>query len=394
MTERLYYTDSYITEFTAEVLDIISDDGNILLIFDKTAFFPGGGGQLCDKGTVNSVDITEVFERDGNIYHRIIADSIKISVGDTVCCSVDKAVRLERMRAHTGEHIVSGVAHNLFGVDNVGFHMDENCLMTVDFNKYLDNTQLNELERLANLCVLKNYEVSCRSYSVEEASELQYRSKIDFDDFVRIVDIQGVDCCACCAPHLKCTAEVGMIKILSSASHRGGVRITLICGMNVYNELALHYRQILNISSLLCSRHNEADSAVEKLVEANKQLKFRNEELRSEFLEYISESIASKDIIVEFFDRFSVDDLRNISNALAHKCGFCSFTLSGNDTVGYSYCIFSNKLNLRKLCKEFNLSLNGSGGGKGEMVQGKVNSTASEIRKFIDEMSVEDYADA
>ncbi len=393
MIELLYLKDSYQLVCDAKVTAIIEDGDGFSVVFDKTPFFVGGGGQPSDKGTANELYITEAYEAGGLIYHKLSSKGCTFSVGDTVTLGVFYKIRFERMRAHTGEHIVSGIAHNLFGVDNVGFHMDENALMTVDFNKYLNKEELQLLEFEANRCVMRNLKVSSEIFTVEKASEFDYRSKLEFQDDVRIVTIGDIDKCACCAPHLKSTGEVGLIKILSSASHRGGIRITLICGEKAYSEAEKRYRQIMNISALLCSKYDEADNAVSELIDTNKSLNYEIEQTKTKYLQHISAKISEAEVIIEFFDCFSLDELRIINNNLKSKCTI-ALLFSGNDSDGYNYSIMSEKLKLENIVREFNNSLHGKGGGRGVLVQGKVSAASSDIIKFINDMKVENYENA
>lgn len=394
MTEKLYLKDSYIFSCETVITEIIVDDTSISVAFLHTPFFAGGGGQPSDCGYVNGVYAKDAYEIDGIVYHRLNCKEFPYKVGDNVTVSVCEDIRLERMRAHTGEHILSGVAHNMFGVENVGFHMDENGLMTVDFDKYLDNSKLQLLEENANRCVMDNAEIKINTYAVDDTSQLDFRSKIDFTDDVRIVEISGVDKCACCAPHLRFTGEVGLIKILSSASHRGGVRITLICGRNSYVEFEKRYRQILDISALLCSKYDEVVESVAGLIDNNKSLKYEKEQIRNELLITCAANIQPDEVVFEFYEKLSADELRIINNALADKCKYISLLFSGNDTVGYSYCVYSDRLNLDKFARDLKNSLNGSGGGRGTMIQGKLKASKDDIVRFINEMKVENYENA
>ncbi len=394
MTEKLYLIDSYLTDYDSKILEIIEYEEYFDVIFDKTPFFPGGGGQPSDKGEVGEFCVIDSYEKDGIVYHRINNKNFFYKVGDIVKLSVYNEIRIERMRAHTGEHIISGVANNKFNVNNVGFHMDENGIMTVDFDKHLDKADLQILELEANRSVMDNRKISVITYSQKEAEEIEFRSKIDFTDDIRIVDIAGIDKCACCAPHLKSTGEVGAIKILSSCSHRGGVRLTIICGVNAYNEFQKRYEQILNISALLCARYDDADIAVAELSENNKALKYELSSLRKENLYFISESIEKSDIICKFFSDLFIDDLRIINNNLIGKFSTASFLFTESEPSKYNYCIFSDKLNLNKLVKDMNLRFNGRGGGKGVMVQGSLFAQKSELIKFVEELQVEKYENA
>ena len=394
MTDKLYLKDSYLLSVETHISEII-DEGNCLsVVFTVSPFFPGGGGQPSDSGLINEIPVIEAYEQENVIYHRLKDKNFPYSVGDIVLLSVDEKIRFERMRAHTGEHIVSGIAHNLYGAENVGFHMDENGLMTVDFDKYFDKSVLAKIEIEANKCVMADAEIKASIYSSIDIEGIEFRSKLEFKDDVRIVEINGIDRCACCAPHLKTTGEVGSVKILSSASHRGGVRITLVCGLNSYLEFQRRYRQVLDISALLCSKYDECVSCVAELIENNKKLKNEKEQIRNEFLLFIASKIQKSDIIVEFFDQMNIDDLRRINNYLTEKCGIISLLFSGSDEQGYCYCIYSDKLQLAEFFRDFKAALNGTGGGKGAILQGRVKATKNEIYRFISGMKVESYENA
>lgn len=389
MTEKLYYADSYLFDFDGKIVNVVTLENCVAIILDKTAFFPEGGGQQADTGHIGSCYIHDVIEKDGIIYH-YTKDEISFSVGDVVACSINKEKRFSRMQAHSGEHIVSGIAHSMFGVENVGFHMDD-TLMTVDFDMPLTKEQLYKIEIKANECVYADVCINANIYSCEEAGKLSYRSKLDFDESVRLIEIEGVDLCACCAPHVKRTGEIGLIKILSSISHRGGVRITLICGKDAYSDYVKKHQQTLNIAASLCAKHYETDIAVNKLIEANSTLKFSLSCQQTKYLKLIAAYVESAPLIIEFLEDMSSEELRELCNLVNKKCDYAVILLSGNDTDGYSYCIYSDNIDLKMFVKAFNSALNGKGGGKGELVQGRINATKSEINAFIIEMRIQEY---
>ncbi len=392
MTEKLYYSDSFLTCCYAGVLEIITENNCFLVVFDKTVFFPTGGGQPCDEGTVNDCPVAEVFEKNGVIYHKM--NNINFSVGDIVLCQINFELRFSRMQAHTGEHILSGVAHNLFSVENVGFHMDNNNVMTVDFDKYLDKDKLSLIEKKSNECIYFDFKVNSAVYSQESASQLNYRSKLELTENIRIIEIENVDKCACCAPHLSSTGQVGLIKILSAVSHRGGVRITLICGYSAFADYCKRHEQILDISSLLCSKHDEAENAVNKLIENNMKLKSEISRIKDEHLKFVAGTVEPAELILHFFDNFTVDDMRILSEYLKEKSQSGVLLLSKNTNGGYSYCINSDVLDLKLFAKDFNSALNGSGGGKGTIIQGKVNAAEDDIFRYIKNIRVKNYENA
>lgn len=392
MTEKLYYIDSHLYEFDAVVEDIIYENEKCLIVLDKTAFFPEGGGQPSDTGKLNGTDVLYVYEKNDLIYHQL-KQKADFNIGDSVTGKLDKELRFARMQAHSGEHIVSGVAHTLFGVDNVGFHMDE-LLMTVDFNKPLSKEDLELIENEANRYVFSNLRVNAEIFDNDKLSELDFRSKIDFPGPARIVDIEGVDKCACCAPHVNYTGEIGIIKILGAISHRGGVRLTMICGLAALRDYQSKHRQTLNIAAALCAKHSETDIAVERIIESNKDLKYKigNEKMR--YLNYIASGISANSVIFEIFSDLSMEELRELANLIKDQGEYAVILLSGTDDKGYSYCILSEKLELRKLVSDFNSALNGSGGGKGCIAQGKLNCCRNSIEKYINELKVDVYENA
>lgn len=390
MTEKLYYQNSHLYEFNATVIKTVEKNGKTCVVLDKTAFFPGGGGQPCDEGTIGDVKVESVFEENGEIYH-ILASS-PFSVGDELTCKLDAQLRFARMQAHSGEHIVSGIAHKLYGVENVGFHMD-NLVMTVDFDKLLTKEELSQVERQANMCVYSNVPIHSQVFSVDEAQKISYRSKLDFTDDVRIVEIEGVDRCACCAVHVDFTGEIGLIKILSSASHRGGVRLTLICGIEAYFDYADKYRQTLNIASMLCAKHGETDIAVKRLLDTEKELNGKIVVEKSRFLDFVANSVTESEVVCEFFDSLEMSELRELTLKLKDKCKIAVILLSGNEN-GYSYCIYSEKPYLSQIVKEFNAAFSGSGGGRPPLAQGKCKGSKDTVVEFAEKLRLKEYENA
>ncbi len=390
MTEKLYYKDSHLFEFTAEIIcsEYKFDYTDIAL--DKTAFFPEGGGQKSDTGYINGFRVEYVYEKDGIIYHRINGQ-VELFSHNIVSCRIDSEIRFMRMQAHSGEHLLSGIVHSLFDADNVGFHFDDGYVMTVDFNRALSKEQLKIAEINANECIYKNLPVVSRIYSKDELINIDFRSKLDFPGDARIVEIEGIDKCACCAPHVSYTGEIGLIKILSSQSHRGGVRITLVCGKVAYEDYSDKYNQTLNIAAALCSRHSETDIAVNNLLETNNSLRYELNLMQKKYISSLIEHMTFAPVQLKFLNDIAVQQLREFTEELSKKSEIATFCFIGNDIDGYSYCIFSESLPLTDFTKNFNTALSGTGGGRGVMVQGKVRSPENKIREFIESKMVTYY---
>ena len=232
MTEKLFYENAYTAEFDARVLVCKAHRDGFETILDRTAFFPEGGGQRGDAGKIGDVAVFDTVEREGEILH---LSREPVPVGETLPCSIDFATRFERMQCHSGEHIVSGIVHSLYGFDNVGFHLGDGD-MTLDFDKELTDGQVLRLERMANEAVAKDIAVEAEFPSPEELEELEFRSKKELSEAIRIVTIDGYDVCACCAPHVRSTGQIGMIKLLDRVRWKGGVRIRAKCGFSALDD--------------------------------------------------------------------------------------------------------------------------------------------------------------
>ena len=380
MTEKLYYTDSHIHEFSARVLSCEKGKNGFAVTLDKTAFFPEGGGQPADTGFIGPAAVRDVQERNGEILH--YTDQ-PLTPGEEYACALDWEQRLCRMQNHSGEHIVSGITHKLYGFDNVGFHMGAEC-MTIDFSGELSWEQLTEIETLANQAVRDDLPVRATFPDPEALSSLEYRSKLELTQDVRIVEIPGVDRCACCAPHVKRTGEIGLIKLLSAERHRGGVRIELVCGMDALRECRLMQENVTAISGLLSARRAKSAAAVERVLAEQARLKERVAELSMALAQLKAESFSYTEGNICVFDNV-LDEvaLRELVNLLMEKCGGMAGAFSGSDETGYLYIIGSKNINLRERSREINAAINGKGGGTPEMIRGRASTTAENIQKMM-----------
>lgn len=378
MTERLY-DNGHIRQFEATVIECKETEKGFLILLDKTSFFPAGGGQAADEGTLGGEKVYDVFEKNGNIYH---LTKVSFETGTSVCGEIDWDIRFVRMQNHTGEHLVCGVAHSLFGCENTGFHMGTFGI-TADLSILLDSQQVHEIERLANKAVFENVPVKVFYPDEEQLKTLDYRSKLDLTENVRLVEIEGYDLCACCAPHVLNTGEIGMIKILEHSSNRGGTRLLIKCGCDAYEDYCHKAQSVAAVSASLCARQEEIAQAVEALKAEKAKLEFEIESMKRQSLEkYISRLKTTDGNACVFAPDADGDGLREIVNAGKMLCGgvFGAFASDGD---GYRYCIGSNTVDLRAFAKQFNSALNGRGGGRPEMIQGSVLSSKEDILEFL-----------
>ncbi|WMC92113.1 alanyl-tRNA editing protein [Kineothrix sp. MB12-C1] len=383
-TIKLYDTDAYQTEFTATVLschpvsgeDKSSSEVLYKVILDRTLFFPEEGGQDADTGILNEAKVIDVQIKDGIITH--ITDS-PFHPGLSVLGKIDWASRYSNMQQHSGEHIMSGLIHSHFGYDNVGFHLGSQAV-TLDFNGFLEKEQLDMIEILANDVIYRNIETIAEYPSTEVLSALNYRSKIELNEPVRIVTFPGYDVCACCAPHIKRTGEIGIIKIIDSFRHRGGIRISILCGSRALMDYRNKQKQTDTISALLSAKPELIAQAVERLKEENFSLRGQIMDLQDTLTELKVAQITedTKDICL-FESDMEASTHRKYVNLLIEKCsGICSI-FSGDDASGYRYIIASKTEDVRPVNEMLRQQLQAKGGGSKEMVQGSVNSTKNEI---------------
>ena len=383
MTEKLYYIDSHMKAFTATVLACEPVKDRFEIALDRTAFFPEGGGQAGDSGFIGDIAVFDTHEKNGKVVHYV---NQPIPDGSVLDCRIDWEKRFRRMQNHSGEHIVSGLVHKKYGYSNVGFHMGAD-FVTIDFDGFLTPEQLAEIEREANYAVAANYKVTATFPNPEVLKTLEYRSKLELTENVRIVEIENTDICACCAPHVNSTSEVGLVKILSSGRRRrggDGVRITMLCGLDAYENFVRTHDNNAAISMLLSAKREETAAAVERVLAEQERLKQRNAELCRALAHLRAETIEPSDgNIVIFNSVLDEPALRELINGAVTKCSGLAAVFSGSDEAGYRYIIGSRKIDLRAAAKQINSGINGRGGGSSEMIQGSCKESAENIQKFL-----------
>ena len=278
---KIFYQNTHIIDFEAVVLDCVKEsDGKYRITLDRTAFFPEEGGQGADCGTLNGQEVLDVQIKADVIYHYT---KEPLEVGSTVTGHVDWAQRFDYMQQHSGEHIVSGLVHAQYGYDNVGFHLGKEEV-TLDFNGFLSMEQMREIELSANNIIWQNLPVKVFFPDKEVLESLEYRSKLELTENVRIVEIPGVDVCACCAPHVETTGQIGLLKVVGVQSHRGGVRVNILCGERALREFTMHQNSVMAISNLLSAKQNGVADAVVRLKEENLKQKERANDLQAKLL--------------------------------------------------------------------------------------------------------------
>lgn len=376
--EKLFYADAYQKSFDACVISCEStSDGNYIAVLDKTAFYPEGGGQPSDVGKVDDAMVIDVFEKSGRIYHKI---NMPLIVGSTVCGEVNFLQRMSNMQNHSGEHIVSGIIKSRFGYDNVGFHMGSEFI-TIDINGELTGQDIDEVELLANEVVFKNLDVEILFPDDLKYKEMNCRSKKDLTGEIRVIQIAGVDTCACCGLHVAKTGEIGIIKIISHQRYKGGSRISMLCGRRALDDYSSKNKSIYKISSLLSAKPNEVAVSTESLLNENSSLKYKLVEQRLRIFGYIAGSIEPCEKVCIFEENLTSVELKQLCQSLCEKAKF-ALVLSGENGSSYKYALGSLTGDVVPIGHRLNKTFNGRGGGKGIM-QGSVSGDRGDIEKFF-----------
>ena len=377
-TEKLYYENAYISDFYASVISTQSIDGGYDVILDKTAFFPEEGGQSADTGYIAESRVLNVYEKDGVIHH--ITDT-EPTLGEH-WCSVDFDSRFEKMQCHTAEHILCGIIHSLFGFDNVGFHLGDDEV-TFDVSGVLDRDQLDRVEEMANEVVFSNIRVEAFFPPDRRLPYIKYRSKLDIAEGVRLVRIGEVDICACCAPHVSSTGEIGIIKILDFMKHRGGTRIWMTAGKRALIDYRRRYENIKKISGMLSAPQSDVAVTLEGYISDCEEMKAALKSARLKIAELYAMTVEpTEGNLVILLPDLTIPELIAFSNIANKRVGKITVALSGSDG-DYKYVISSSSVDLSTLSKDINAALCGRGGGRAEMLQGSFATALDEIRKYF-----------
>ena len=377
-TKRLYYEDVYKKEFTAKVLECREAKKGFHIILDESAFYPEGGGQPSDTGYLNDVKVKEVHEKEGELLH--YTDQ-PMEVGTEVQGRIDWARRFDLMQQHSGEHMVSGLIHEAYGYDNVGFHMGSDTI-TIDLNGPLDEAQLAEIERKTNQKIWEDTQIKIIYPTAEELEKIDYRSKKEINEAIRLVEIEGVDCCACCAPHVRSTSEIGMIKILKAMKHKNGIRLYFVCGHRAFVDYQAKHLQAINISQKLSLPPDDLVKGIDQLLNENNQLKQELSSLKKQIIDQQVQSLPQQDHYLIFTNDLDRSLQQYYLNQLFPLCSNYVAIFVGKDE-NYRFIIASNN-DSRELLNKLKGHFEIKGGGKANMVQGQIKGNQKTIQDILE----------
>ncbi len=379
-TERLYDKSSKIKEFDATVLSCTKENGVYRIILDKTAFFPEAGGQPCDKGTVNGINVLDVKIENDIIIHYL---SEELSEGENVSGKIDFKRRFSFMQNHSAEHIISGIVNRKYGYDNVGFHLNEE-FVTLDFDGLLSKAQIDEIEYLANEVVWKNVNIKAYYPTEQELKNTDFRQKKEIEGDIRLVEIEGTDICACCAPHVEKTGEIGLIKLLGCEKMRGGIRLYMKAGGYALTDYNDKFNNITEIQNLLSVKPDETAQAV---IDLNNRLNDEKQKIK-ELKIRITDIIASSDTDSKFIfaDDFEMRDLQILADKRFKNTGKTAFVLSKQGNYSFAFTVCGNEDETNALMTKLRERLNIRGGGRNGMISGSINGEENRLKEILNEL--------
>ena len=378
-TQKLYYLDAHQKTFTAAVLSCVPGKHGYDVVLDRTCFYPEGGGQPGDTGSLSGVRVTDTHERGDEIVHFCDAP---LAVGETVEGAIDYDRRFSFMQLHSGEHILSGIVHRRFGYENVGFHMGTD-FVTIDFSGMLDPDDLAAVEAEANEWIWKNIPIRTTWPSPDELAAIPYRSKKELTGQVRIVTIPDVDICACCGTHVSNTGEIGFVKIFSCVKFHDGVRLEILCGRRALQYMSALVEQNRRVSGLLSAKPLQTADAAARLLEAEAALKLRAAQLEEQVFAQKAQALAGAGNVLLFEPPMTPDSVRRLTDLVMTACGGRAAVFAGSDAEGYKYAVGEADGDLRQFVKELNAELHGRGGGKPFFAQGSVAASRAGIEAFF-----------
>jgi len=405
MTEKLYDKDAYAREFTAKIIFVKkvedkSKEGLTEVVLDRTLFFPEEGGQTPDKGVIKcslngneeQFSVVDVQIKDEIIYHTVKADDKSSAVADLsdgieIAGIIDWNHRYSNMQQHSGEHIFSGLVHNTFGYDNVGFHLSDS-VVTMDFSGPLTDENIRDIETRVNQAIYENVEIIPSFPSKKELENIDYRSKKEIDGQVRLITIPGYDICACCAPHVKRTGEIGILKVVSYQNYKGGVRVSILCGRRALEQFRYDHDLVTEIAGDFSTSSDNIKASIAKLSDELSKAKQELALARTKLMEIELSKISEDQKNVAFFaSEMDQNQMRNMVNSLTEKhSGYCG-AFAGNDRSGYRYILGIKNGDARLGLEALKILGQVKGGGSAQMVQGSMSGiSADDIKKVIEKL--------
>jgi len=408
MTVRLYYQDPYQISFAARVIERLTWDGQPAVRLDRSAFYPTGGGQPCDTGWLDGVQVVAVVEResDGAVLH-ILAEPLP---ADEAQGRVDWERRFDLMQQHTGQHLLSAAFVERLKAHTVGFHLSDDYA-TIDLDRApLSVEELQGVEELANRIVFENRPVEARFVSDEEVRSLPLRKPVKRQGPVRIVQIPEFDCSACGGTHVQATGEVGLIKITRSEQRGKETRVEFLCGCRALKDYAFKNALVMDLARQLTVSYHELGDRLQRLVEDLKESRKELHEARDALLDAEAaelwrqaQGVDGVRLVHAFFPERSPDDLKHLAQRLAAHERTVALLGGGGAAGQKGHFTFARSqdtdFHMGTLVRQACQVVGGSGGGRPEFAQGggpDVGPDGARVKLALDEalQAVRDWIQA
>ncbi|SFJ79268.1 alanyl-tRNA synthetase [Halobacillus dabanensis] len=375
MTRRLYYEDPYQMEFESTIINIDEDERGSYAVLEETAFYPTGGGQPHDTGKLNGIEVIDVEELDGEVRHYTRE---RLSDGDgRVYGSIDQARRIDHMQQHSGQHIISAVFHDDFGVPTTSFHLGKDTV-TIDLDtEKLSDRLLGQAEDQVNRIIRANYPVVTKWVSVEEAEQYPLRKTLAVEDEVRLVIIPEIDYNGCGGTHPNATGEVMAAKFLGWTKNKKQVRLEFVCGYRVLDKLGQKHQILTEMKQIVPKPEQQLVEEVQELIKASKEKDKRIAELEEQLHKYeareIIEDSIEENVIQRVFLNRPIKTLQSLGKAISEKTPEAYLILISEQENQLQFvlaCGSDIDRNMNEVAKQVLPIIEGKGGGKPNFVQG------------------------
>lgn len=377
MTHKIYLENPYLREIDSRIIDKIYKDGKYYIKLNRTIFYPHlSGGQPGDKGTINGVQVLEVYEEESDIIH-VVKENIH---SDKVILNIDWENRLDNMQQHTGQHLLSAAFYKLYNGETVGFHIGQDYVyIDVTLPELLED-EAEKIEIYANRIISSNFEI--KSYYIEknDISKIPVRKQPTVNSNIRIVEIDNIDFSPCAGTHLRSTGEIGLVKIRKWEKYKGNVRIEFVCGNRALFDYRWKNKAIRDIGLLLSSKDTDVFHKVQLLFHQKEELEKKNKDLKEELLKYKGEELLMNSVkingtsfVAKIFDDIDLKEINAISNYLVNsKSNLVQIYGSSYENKGQFLVSITKdlKINLKEVFKEVSNEFEIKGGGSPHIIQG------------------------
>ncbi|MCC0709019.1 MULTISPECIES: DHHA1 domain-containing protein [unclassified Clostridioides] len=375
--EKLYYTNQYIRDFTAEIIEIREIENKFHVLLDKTAFFPGGGGQFGDLGKIDNYEVISVYEEDKKVYHILDKKPIKIH---KVKCSIDWDRREDGMHQHFGQHVLSGCFFKTFNANTTGFHLG-NEYSTVDIEGNLDEEKIREIELLANEIIHQNIQVETLLPTKRELKKIWLRRALpNTNEEIRVVKIGDLDTNACCGVHPTSTSELRMIKIKKWEKHKSSTRIEFLAGKRAVDEVLKRDIYLTKICRYLSCSEEDAINGIVNLnekVEDSLSKKRKLEEIVAKYqvkeMVENANKIGNISVVKKIYDEEDLKYVNKIANKITedeNKIALLAVRFEEKINLIFACSKNLKAVNMGSLLKDAISLIDGKGGGSQVLAQG------------------------